>query len=415
VTGMRVDLVSDHASPLATIGPVDAGGQNVHVAALATHLVDVGCDVTVLTRADDPSLPARVAMAPGVEVAHVTAGPAQPIPKDELWEHMPAFALQLRRRWLAEQPDVVHAHFWMSGWAAQFARAAMADPPPLVQTFHALGAVKRRHHGAADMSPAARCGVEAELVRDVDHVVATCEDEIAELATLGGEADRMTVVPCGVDPRMFHPDGPVAPPRSGGHRVVVVSRLVPRKGIDDVISALPGLPGTELLVAGGPPARVLGEDAEAQRLSQLARTLGVSDRVRLLGAVAQCDVPALIRSADLVVCVPWYEPFGIVPLEAMACGVPVIGSAVGGLLDTIADRRTGVLVPPHDPGAVAHAVMRLLDNPSLRAHMGAEAAARVRQEFTWPQVARSTLDVYERLLTGAPRRGAATGTRPVPA
>jgi glycosyltransferase involved in cell wall biosynthesis len=148
---------------------------------------------------------------------------------------------------------------------------------------------------------------------------------------------------------------------------VVVSRLVPRKGIDDVVATLPRLPGTELLVAGGPPAAALGDDAEAGRLRALARELGVADRVRLLGAVARCDVPPLLRSADVVACVPWYEPFGIVPVEAMACGTPVVGSAVGGLLDTIDDRRTGLLVPPRDPGAVAGAVARLLDNPSLRA------------------------------------------------
>jgi glycosyltransferase involved in cell wall biosynthesis len=207
----------------------------------------------------------------------------------------------------------------------------------------------------------------------------------------------MTVVPCGIDPTAFHPDGPVAPPRRGGRRVVVLSRLVPRKGIDDVIAALPALPGTELLVAGGPPAEALGSDPEVRRLRDLARALGVHDHVEFLGAVTRPDVPALLRSADVVACVPWYEPFGIVPLEAMACGIPVVGSAVGGLLDSVAHRSMGLLVPPRDPDAVAAAIGHLLDNPSLRVHMGAEAAARVRQEFTWDLVARSTLDVYERL------------------
>jgi glycosyltransferase involved in cell wall biosynthesis len=130
----------------------------------------------------------------------------------------------------------------------------------------------------------------------------------------------------------------------------------------------------------------------------LARRLGVDDRAQLLGAVARSEVPALLRSADLVACVPWYEPFGIVPLEAMACGVPVVGSAVGGLLDTVQHGRTGLLVPPRDPQAVAAAAARLLGNTSLRAQMGAEAAARVRQDYTWSQVARATLEVYTRLV-----------------
>jgi glycosyltransferase involved in cell wall biosynthesis len=397
VRTLRVELVSEHASPLAALGHADAGGQNVHVAALAAHLAGLGCDVTVSTRADAPDLPPRVRMAPGVQVEHILAGPTTAVAKDELWDHMPAFSRALRRRWAARPPDVVHAHFWMSGWAALQARRALPDPPPVVHTFHALGAVKKRHQGGADTSPAARSDVEAQLLRDVDHVVATCTDEVAELTALGGDPDRMTVVPCGIDPTAFHPDGPVAPPRRGGHRVVIVSRLVPRKGIDDVITALPALPGTELMVAGGPPAEALGSDTEVRRLRDLARALDVHDHVEFLGAVTRPDVPALLRSADVVACVPWYEPFGIVPLEAMACGIPVVGSAVGGLLDSVAHRSTGLLVPPRDPDAVAAAIGHLLDNPSLRVHMGAEAAARVRQEFTWDLVARSTLDVYERL------------------
>jgi D-inositol-3-phosphate glycosyltransferase len=415
VTVLRVELVSEHASPLAAVGGADAGGQNVHVAALATHLAALGCAVTVATRADDPSLPSHVEMTPGVDVVHIPAGPVRPVPRDELWEHMPAFARRLRRRWRVRRPDVVHAHFWMSGWAADRARRTMVDPPPLVQTFHALGAVKRRHQGAADTSPADRGRIEGRLVTQADHIIATCEDEVVELTALGGAPDRMSVVPCGVDAHAFRPTGPVAPPRRERHRIVVVSRLVPRKGIDDVVAALPHLPDTELLVAGGPPATALDGDPEARRLRRLADDLGVGRRVRLLGAVDRGDVPALLRSADVVVCVPWYEPFGIVPLEAMACGVPVVGSAVGGLLDTVADRRTGLLVPRRDPQAVAAAVGHLLDNPSLRARMGAEAAARVRQSFTWPQVARCTLDVYEGIVAGGPRQPDRSNAWAVPA
>jgi glycosyltransferase involved in cell wall biosynthesis len=369
------------------------------VAELARQLAALGCEVTVATRADDPELPARVALAPRVAVHHVTAGPRCPVAKDDMWAHMPAFARQLRRRWLTDPPDIVHAHFWMSGWAALRARTGLSCPPPVVQTFHALGVVKRRHQGAADTSPGVRSDVEAGLVRNCDHVLATCTDEIAELTALGGREAHMSVVPCGIDPAAFHPGGPSAPRSQRLHRIVVVSRLVPRKGIDDVIAALPDLPGTELIVAGGPPEAALCGDPEARRLASLARGLGVADRVRFLGGVTRDELPPLLRSADLVACVPWYEPFGIVPLEAMACGVPVIGSAVGGLLDTVDDRRTGLLVPPRDPRAVTEAAAHLLGNPSLRAHMGAEAAARVRQHFTWHEVARATLEIYQRLAS----------------
>ncbi|HEX6421020.1 MAG TPA: glycosyltransferase, partial [Acidimicrobiales bacterium] len=176
---LHIELVSEHASPLAAVGGADAGGQNVHVAALATQLAALGCRVTVATRADRPGQPGRVRMAPGVEVRHVAAGPVRPLAKDELWAHMPQFADGLRRRWRAHPPDLVHAHFWMSGWAANEARRALVTPPPLVLTFHALGVVKRRHQGAADTSPPGRCDVEARLLRDADHVIATCSDEVA--------------------------------------------------------------------------------------------------------------------------------------------------------------------------------------------------------------------------------------------
>lgn len=400
-TPLRVHLVSEHASPLATVGGAEAGGQNVHVAALATALAALGCEVTVLTRADADGLPARVALGPGVTVEHVPAGPAAPVPRDDLWPLMPEFARHLHRRWQPDRPDapdVVHAHFWMSGWASRQALTAAEDRrPPLVLTFHALGAVKRRHQAGADTSPPERLDVERRLLAEVDHVVATSWDEVAELRALGGTRRRITVVPCGVDVHAFRPDGVRFPPRAGGSRLVAVSRLVPRKGIDDVIGALARLPACELLVAGGPPAAGLAADPEAARLTRLAADRGVGDRVRLLGGLSRAEVPALLRSADVVACVPWYEPFGIVPLEAMACGVPVVGSAVGGLLDTIADQRTGLLVPPRDPVALAGAVGRLLAAPALRARMGAEAVTRVRQRFTWPVVAQATLDVYRSL------------------
>jgi glycosyltransferase involved in cell wall biosynthesis len=357
--------------------------------------------VTVLTRADAAGLPARVVLGPGVTVEHVPAGPAAPVARDDLWPLMPEFARYLHRRWQPDRPDtpdVVHAHFWMSGWASRQALSAGEGRPPLVLTYHALGAVKRRHQAGADTSPPERLAVERRLLAEVDQVVATSWDEVDELRALGATRRRVTVVPCGVDVRTFRPDGVRFPPRAAGARLVAVSRLVPRKGIDDVIGALARLPGCELLVAGGPRATDLEADPEAVRLIRLASDRGVGDRVKLLGGLGRAEVPALLRSADVVACVPWYEPFGIVPLEAMACGVPVVGSAVGGLLDTVADGRTGLLVPPRDPVALAGAVARLLAAPALRAGMGAEAVARVRRQFTWPVVAQATLDVYRALV-----------------
>jgi D-inositol-3-phosphate glycosyltransferase len=396
---MKVAMVSEHASPLAVLGGADAGGQNVHVAALSAALARRGAEVVVHTRRDDPDLPARVEAAPGVTVEHVDAGPAEPIPKDDLLPYMDEFAGLLRRSFRADPPDVVHAHFWMSGRAALAAARPLGIP--VVQTFHALGVVKRRHQGAKDTSPPSRLREEATLAREADRIVATCSDEVFELVRMGADLRRVAVVPCGVDLGMFRPEGPAASRPSGAARLLVVSRLVERKGIGDVVAAMARLPGVELLVAGGPPAAELAGDPEARRLTALAERVGVAGRVRLLGRVGRCDLPALYRSADLVVNVPWYEPFGIVPLEAMACGVPVVASAVGGLVDTVVDGVTGAHVPPRRPRLLAEAVAGLLADPERRATLGATGARRARRRFGWDRIAGSTLEVYAGLSAAA--------------
>jgi D-inositol-3-phosphate glycosyltransferase len=396
---MKVAMVSEHASPLAVLGGADAGGQNVHVAALSAALARRGAEVVVHTRRDDPALPARVEAAPGVTVEHVDAGPAEPIPKDDLLPYMDEFADRLRRSFRADPPDVVHAHFWMSGRAALAAARPLGIP--VVQTFHALGVIKRRHQGTRDTSPPTRLREEAALAREADRIVATCSDEVFELVRMGADLRRVAVVPCGVDLGMFRPDGPAAPRPSGTARLLVVSRLVERKGIGDVVAALTRLPGVELVVAGGPPAGELDGDPEATRLAALAERVGVAGRLRLLGRVGRCDLPAFYRSADLVVNVPWYEPFGIVPLEAMACGVPVVASAVGGLVDTVVDGVTGVHVPPRRPGRLAAAVAGLLADPERRAALGATGARRARRRYGWDRIAGSTLEVYAGLPIGA--------------
>jgi glycosyltransferase involved in cell wall biosynthesis len=394
---MRIDLISEHASPLAAIGGVDAGGQNVHVAALAAGLAQRGHEVTVHTRRDDESLPERVATSDGYDVVHVTAGPPRALPKDELLGHMPAFAAALRRQWVSRPPHLVHAHFWMSGLAAVEASAALLEPVPVLQTFHALGSVKRRHQGAADTSPTERLELERELCRDVSHVVATCADEVVELRRLGLPLDRVSIVPCGVDTAVFTPRGPVAP-RSDRRRLLVLGRLVERKGQDDAVRALRAAPDAELVVVGGPEPDAVDADPEVRRLRALAADAGVADRLVFTGAVARADVPAWIRSADVVLAVPWYEPFGITPLEAMACGRPVVATAVGGLLDTVADGVTGDLVPPRDPERLGAVLAALLADDERRAAYGAAGARRARDRYRWSRVAADTESVYRQVL-----------------
>jgi len=392
---MRIDLVSEHASPLAAIGGVDAGGQNVHVAALAAGLARRGHDVTVHTRRDDEALPDRVVVQDGYDVAHVPAGPARALPKDELLPYMPAFARVLQGQWAEQPPDIVHAHFWMSGLAAVDAAADL--PVPVLQTFHALGSVKRRHQGAADTSPGERVELERRLCRDVDHVVATCSDEVFELRRLGLPTDRVSIVPCGVDTSVFTPRGPIAP-RSDRRRLLILGRVVERKGHDDAVRALRALPDAELVVVGGPPADEVDDDAEIRRLRAVAAEEGVAERLLFTGSVARADVPAWIRSADVVLAVPWYEPFGITPLEAMACGRPVVASAVGGLVDTVADGLTGELVPPRDPGRLGEVLASLLADDERRAAYGAAGVQRVRARYRWNRVVADTEAVYRHVL-----------------
>jgi len=413
---MRIAMISEHASPLATLGGVDAGGQNVHVAALSAALAGEGHTVTVYTRRDDEALPARVAFAPGVEVVHLDAGPARAVPKDDLLPHMGELADGLLADWRTNRPDVVHSHFWMSGVAALDAAARLASSPvgaasapPVLHTFHALGSVKRRHLGAEDTSPAERAELEPGVGRRADAVVATCSDEAAELVRAGVDAARITVIPCGVDIGHFTPRAEEADDAGDDRpmRVMVVGRLVPRKGVDLAIEALGilarrGRTDVELVIVGGSgDAAGATEDAEARRLMDAARAAGVADRVRLHGRVSQADMPAVMRTADVVVCAPWYEPFGIVPLEAMASGVPVVASAVGGLTDSVVDGVTGILVPPRDPAAIADALGELLADPARRLALGRAGRDRMEHGYAWSTVAARTADAYRAAIQAA--------------
>jgi glycosyltransferase involved in cell wall biosynthesis len=393
---MRIAMVSEHASPLAALGGVDAGGQNVHVASLARELAGQGHDVTVHTRRDDPALDTVVAVD-GYRVHHLAAGPPRPLPKDDLLALVPAMAAELAAAWTQSPPDVVHAHFWMSGLAAVRARRAIGLAAPVVLTFHAIGTVKRAHLGPADPSPDVRIDLEQRLAREVDLIVATATEEAHELRGWGVPDDRIEVVPCGVDLSRFDPTLP--PP--GRRRIVSLGRVVPRKGVADVIDALAEVPGATLVVAGGPTAAALAADPavdpEVCRLRERAAAAGVGDRVTFVGAVPSSGVPSLLASADVVACAPWYEPFGIVPLEAMAAGRPLVATAVGGIRDSVpgdGPGMAGVLVPPRRPAALAAALRSVLDDPELAARLGRAGARRVAARYGWPTVAARTAAAY---------------------
>ncbi|GHG42098.1 glycosyl transferase [Sinomonas cellulolyticus] len=400
---MKIAMVSEHASPLAAIGGEDAGGQNVHVAELSAALVRRGHAVTVFTRRDSERLHWEQMLPTGVGLVNVDAGPPRAIVKDKLLPYIPEFADRLARFWSEQVPDVVHGHFWMSGVACVEAVGQLQDrgiaPPVVAETFHALGVVKRRHQGVEDTSPPERESLEPWVAKSVDRVIATCPDEAFELRGLGVNRRHISIAPCGVDTDVFTPDGP-ARTRGRRLRLATIGRLVPRKGIDTIIEALArlaqeGRTDIELLVVGGSLAKDrVASDPEVRRLRALAESLGVAGQVIFTGQVPREGMPELMRSLDVVVCCPWYEPFGIVPLEAMASGVPTVVAAVGGLAETTVDGVTGLHVPPKDSAALAAAIGRLADDPQLRSRLGEAGVQRARSRYTWDRIAADTERIY---------------------
>ena len=319
---MKIAMVSVHAT--------------AYVAELSAALAGHGHQVSLFTRRDDPDVAEKVETPQGYTVFHVPAGPPEHVPEDNLLACTGPFVRYLDALWAVDRPDITHAHSWIAGIAAQL--VARHHGLPTVQTFHGFGLV-----GQQD-----RLNMEAKVARSAGWVTATCTEEILPLIRMGRSRNRISVIPCGVDGGLFTPGGPQAA-KSAKHRIVSVGKLLPHKGFDTLIHALPMIPKAELVIVGGADPSELDLDPEACRLRDLAKELGVAHRVHLDGKVDRADMPAMLRSADVVVCSSSYEPSGMVALEAMACGVPVVASAVGAMLDTVVDNVTGRLVPPKTP------------------------------------------------------------------
>lgn len=406
----RVALISEHASPLAALGGVDAGGQNVYVGQLARHLARIGHDVDVFTRRDRPDLPPVAEWLDGVRIVHVPAGPPQSIRKEELLPWMPRFAAYMRRFLeRREDPyDILHANFWMSGLVA--AELKRSTGVPYVVTFHALGRVRRLHLGEDDGFPDERFGIEERVIAEADQVVAECPQDEEDLIRLyAADPTRITVIPAGFDPAELSPMGSELARATLGlaprERIVLhVGRIVPRKGVEHVIRAFAGLVvrhrvAARLYVAGGDaeaPHHL--QTPEIRRLRSIAREEGVDELVTFLGPVRRDQLKLLYGAADVFVTTPWYEPFGITPLEAMACGTPVIGSNVGGIKFSVRDGETGYLVPPKDPDATAERLARLLADDQLLALFRRQAIRRANDLFTWRHVASAVAALYEQVL-----------------
>lgn len=413
MTIRRVAMLSVHTCPLATLGGKETGGMNVYVRDLSRELSRRGIYVDVFTRTQNPHLP-RVSPRLGHRgrVIHLPAGPEVPYDKNKVFDHLPEFIEGVIR--FAEEErvsyDVLYSHYWLSGWVARTLRERWGTP--IVQMFHTLGHMKNRvAQRESDRESGRRIEIETEIVRFADRLVAATPSEKAQLTWLyGADPHKIGVISPGVDLRRFHPiDKNLAKTAIGASEhnrlILFVGRVEPLKGIDTLLRAMALVArrhpdwtcNTCVAIIGGNPSRgEQAENAEMARLQALRAELGIGDLVTFLGAKDQDTLQYYYSAAEMVVMPSHYESFGMVALEAMACGTPVIASEVGGLAFVVRDGVTGFHVPERDPEALAAKVERLLSDEVLRMRLGRRAACWA-ESYGWPVIADRLLDLFHEL------------------
>jgi D-inositol-3-phosphate glycosyltransferase len=400
----RIAMISDHASPLALLGGVDSGGQNVYVGQVAKNLAHMGYQVDVFTRKDNPLLPEVVEWENGVQVIHVPAGPPQYVRKEDLPPYMDEFTDYMIRYCEGRPYDLIHAHFWMSGLVAADLKQALGIP--FLITFHALGKVRRMHQREADEFPEMRFDIEERIIREADRIIAECPQDYEDLLQLyNADREKIAIVPCGFDPTELWPLRKEVARTALGFQpqdkiILQLGRMVRRKGVDNVLHAFSILRkkynmDAKLLIVGGESEKVNPElTPEIGRLLGIAREEGIMDRLFFMGRASRDELKYYYSAADVFLSTPWYEPFGITPLESMACGTPVIGTEVGGLKFTVVDGETGFLVPVNDAEAIADRLHYLYSNPKLIKQMGRQAIKRANAHFTWRIISQHIASIY---------------------
>lgn len=391
---MNIAMLSVHTCPLAALGGKETGGMNVYVRELARELSRRGHRVDIFTRSQDPAVPHEV---PGLEIGarvfHVPAGPEAPYNKHRLFDYLPEFTQGVRA--IAEHEHVryavYHAHYWLSGWVAR--ELQRAQPAPTVQMFHTLGAMKNRVAiGQADRETERRIAVEGAMMQFADCIVAaTPRDRQHMIDLYDAPSNKIAIIPPGVDLTLFHPNDirDTKQYLKDDHTVLFVGRIDPIKGIDTWFRAMkfvvdedPSLRGRLCVCLIGGDMDEDEPDEELTRLHALKDELGIADIVTFLGKRSQESLPFYYASADVVVMPSRYESFGMVALEAMACGTPVVASDVGGLSFVVRAGETGYLVPEGDARAMADCLNRILHDPALRAHLG-KRGVEVAREYAW--------------------------------
>ncbi|WP_436756732.1 glycosyltransferase [Streptosporangium sp. V21-05] len=384
---MNIAFVSSEALS-STQDESDLAAQRAHLMAVAREL---GREhkVTIYSRRNSDSEKAKVRVSQGVTLENLTAGPAQNLPEDSVLPFLSDLGDQLMHRWGQDRPDVIHAHSWTGGLAA--IAGANGLNVPFTQTFS--------NENSRD---AKKVRLQRAIGRRASAVIAGCGDEESSLIRLGVPRRNISVIPCGVDVERFRRQGPAAA-RGTRPRLLHVGPLTADKGVHTAIRALEGIPEAELIIAGGPASVDLEHDADAHRMMLLAKEIGVDDRITVLGHVPHASVAKLMRSADVVVSLPREAPAGVVALEAMACGVPVIASAVGAHLDSVVDGVTGLLVPADRPAQTSRLTRELLADPTRRTALGFAGADRARSRYSWERISQELVHVYETALSGSAR------------
>jgi glycosyltransferase involved in cell wall biosynthesis len=394
---MKIALVAQHSTPVpaAADASTAAAGDDARLVEMSRSLAGEGHQVTVYARRNGKTLPERAQLAPGVNVEYV--GPADSSADDSrLVAQVGAFSAPLHAAWAKDRPDVVHALRWTSGLAAL--SAARDLQVPVVQTFDQLGVTERRHGLIPAGAGTERIRLEPAIGRTVDAVVANSYDEESDLTRLGVPRRHIRVVPTGIDTDEFTPEGPACE-RGDRHRLVTIADLTAEhEALDILLHAMARIPGAELVVAGGPAREDLRGDLSYRRLAKLSDSLDLHGRVFFAGQVGGSALPPLLRSADLLVNINQHDPTAITSIQAMACGTPVVATAVGGQVDAVVDGTTGILVEPGRPALLAQKIRALLAHPMQLEAFSVAATDRARSRYSWDRIAHETLAVYDAAL-----------------
>jgi D-inositol-3-phosphate glycosyltransferase len=393
----RVAMLSVHGCPLAELGSGEAGGMQLYIRALSRQLGQLGLAVDVYTRRTSPALPTVVPFGPNARVIHLTAGDPAPVDKNAVFDLLPEFVCNLQSFRCAEEVSyqIVHSHYWLSGWVGNL--LARHWDVPHVTMFHTLARLKNRAL-AENTESVGRIDAETRIVSAVDRIVVASEHERQALVDLyGARRERIEVIPGGVDLERFQPlDRAIARQVLGlsGEVLLFVGRMDPIKGLDVLLRAvalLKARPALQLVVVGGS-----GNEGELRRNRALVDELGLAERVQFRGAAPHEELPLYYNAADLAVIPSRYESFGLAAVEALACGTPVVASHVGGLPTIVRDGENGLLVPWRTPETFAERIAALLDDPDRLTALAARARPSVLR-FGWDAVALRVADLYSLL------------------